>query len=183
MKKWISLLLALILSLSLMAGGATAENAEESAEAAKAPVEDLVVLQHSAVVQGQTLHYTTTTGILPVKTEGGTCEIFFMAYTLDGVDDLSARPVTFAYNGGPGSSSEFVHMGFLAPRRIAFDENGNVQDFPAQITDNEYFDHVFINEETAKNFQFTRYPCGHMIYMQEDCLAQFRREAEAWYAK
>lgn len=138
MKKWISLLLALILSLSLMAGGATAENAEESAEAAEAPVEDLVVLQHSAVVQGQTLHYTTTTGILPVKTEGGTCEVFFMAYTLDGVDDLSARPVTFAYNGGPGSSSEFVHMGFLAPRRIAFDENGNVQDFPAQITDNEY---------------------------------------------
>ena len=66
MKKWISLLLALILSLSLMAGGATAENAEESAEAAEAPVEDLVVLQHSAVVQGQTLHYTTTTGILPL---------------------------------------------------------------------------------------------------------------------
>jgi carboxypeptidase C (cathepsin A) len=46
-----------------------------------------------------------------------------------------------------------------------------------------FFNHVFVNDETEKNFQFTHYPCGHMIYMQEECLAQFRKDAEKWYAK
>ena len=44
-----------------------------------------------------------------------------------------------------------------------------------------FFDHVFVNEETEENLQFTYYPCGHMIYMQENCLASFRQEAEKWF--
>ena len=131
-------ILALLIAFAMLMGCAAAEAPEGPAEASAAQAEEPVVLQHSAVVQGKTLDYTTTTGLMTVETAGGACEIFFMAYTLDGTEDLSKRPVTFAYNGGPGSCSEFVQMGFLAPRRITFDENGNVQDFPAGITDNEY---------------------------------------------
>ena len=126
--------LAILAVLALLLGCACAEDAAKPEK----PAEDFVVKQHSAVVQGQTLNYTTTTGLMTVETAGGACEIFFMAYTLDGVEDLSQRPITFAFNGGPGSSSEWVQMGFLAPRRIRTDEHGQPTSFPAVIEDNAY---------------------------------------------
>ena len=135
-------LLALFLALALIVGmaGACAETAAEPepASAPAAAADDPVILQHTAVVQGQSLNYTTTTGYMTVNTEGGACEMFYMAYTLDGVEDPSGRPVTFAYNGGPGSSSQYVQMGFLSPRRIAVDENGEADTFPVAIEDNDY---------------------------------------------
>ena len=136
MKKVFAILIALCLFASIAAAeeapGPAAENA--SAPAAEEPV----VLQHSATVQGQVLNYTTTAGLMNVETAGGTCEIFFMAYTLDGVEDLGKRPVTFAFNGGPGSSSEWVQMGFFSPRRVAVDQDGQAATFPVAIEDNEY---------------------------------------------
>ena len=142
MNRFLALLAALALLLGCAAAEAPAEPAAEpaadTAAAAPAADGDFVVRQHSAVVQGKTLNYTTTTGLMTVETAGGACEIFFMAYTLDGVEDLASRPVTFAFNGGPGSSSQYVQMGFLAPRRIAFDESGQVSSFPTAITDNDY---------------------------------------------
>ena len=131
---------AILIALCLFASFAAAEEAPgPAAEKVSGPAADEpVVLQHSATVQGQTLNYTTTTGLMNVETAGGACEIFFMAYTLDGVEDPGKRPVTFAFNGGPGSSSEWVQMGFLSPRRVAVDQNGQVTAFPAAIEDNEY---------------------------------------------
>lgn len=127
---------AILIALCLFASFAAAE--EASGSAASPAADELVVMQHSATVQGQDLEYTTTTGLMKVETTGGTCEMFFMAYTLDGVEDLGKRPVTFAFNGGPGSSSEWVQMGFFAPRRIAVDQDGQVTSFPAAIEDNDY---------------------------------------------
>ena len=134
MKRFLAILAALVLLL----GCASAENTAETAAEPEKAAEDFAVKQHSAVVQGKTLNYTTTAGRMTVETAGGACEIFFVAYTLDGVEDLSKRPVTFAFNGGPGSSSEWVQMGFLAPRHIVTDEHGQPTSLPAAIEDNEY---------------------------------------------
>ena len=137
MKRFLAILTVLALLLGCAGAETAADLASESATEPEQAAEDLVVKQHSAVVQGQTLNYTTTTGSMTVETAGGACEIFFMAYTLDGVEDLSKRPVTFAFNGGPGSSSEWLQMGFLSPRRIVTDEHGQPTSLPAAIEDNE----------------------------------------------
>ncbi len=62
--------------------------------------------------------------------------IFFVAYVLDGVDDAAARPVTFAFNGGPGSASVWLHMGGIGPRRVVLSDQGEALPPPAKITDN-----------------------------------------------
>ena len=141
MRKIILFLLTLCLCVTACFGTALGEDAAapENPPAAAATTEEApVVRQHTAVVQGQTLNYTTTTGIMNVNTVGGACEIFYMAYTLDGVEDVSQRPITFAFNGGPGSCSALVQMGFLSPRRPALDENGQANSFPVPLEDNNY---------------------------------------------
>ncbi|HEU5236983.1 MAG TPA: hypothetical protein VFU37_07565, partial [Pyrinomonadaceae bacterium] len=66
------------------------------------PEETPVVTHHSINVGGKELRYTATVGMMPIKNREGETEarIFFMAYTLDGVGDRSARPLTFSFNGG-----------------------------------------------------------------------------------
>jgi carboxypeptidase C (cathepsin A) len=69
-------------------------------------------------------------GVKPVA------KVFFIAYTLDDVTDPSKRPVTFLFNGGPGSSSLWLHMGSVAPRRAALTDDGESTPPPYGITDN-----------------------------------------------
>ncbi len=64
-------------------------------------------------------------------------QIFFVAYILDGVDDSATRPVTFAFNGGPGSASVWLHMGGVGPRRVVLSDRGEALPPPPKITDNE----------------------------------------------
>src|SRR5450432_1128293 len=66
-----------------------------------------VVTKHSISVGGQTLNYTATVAQMPLKDAAGETEahIFYMAYTLDGASDSGKRPLTFAFNGGPGAAS------------------------------------------------------------------------------
>ena len=70
-----------------------------------------------------------------LETGGKKCEIFYTAYTLDG-KNTKERPITFAFNGGPGSASMFLHIGCLGPRRIDVDENGRSKELPAKLSDN-----------------------------------------------
>jgi carboxypeptidase C (cathepsin A) len=65
-------------------------------------------------------------------------QIFFIAYTKDSVKDKSKRPITFSFNGGPGSASVWLHMGVLGPRRVVMQEDGNLPPPPYKLTDNEY---------------------------------------------
>lgn len=112
--------------------------AEQSAPQVSELAEDnIVTTQHTARIQGKALAYTANTGTMALESGGHTCEIFFTAYTLDGVEDPSARPVTFAFNGGPGACSMFVHVGCLGPRRIDVDDNGYTLSMPSQMKDNE----------------------------------------------
>jgi hypothetical protein len=76
-----------------------------------------VVTHHSVTVDGKTLNYTATVAQMPLKDASGETEahIFYMAYTLDGAE-ANKRPLTFCFNGGPGSASMWVHMGGMGPR-------------------------------------------------------------------
>ncbi len=108
------------------------------------PEDNLSVTQHSVTINGKELNYTATTGTLVLKEETDKegekpkASIFFVAYTLDDVEDTSKRPVTFSFNGGPGSSSVWLHLGVLGPRRVKPDEHGNPPQPPYQLTNNEF---------------------------------------------
>ena len=84
------------------------------------------VTQHVIRIAGKELRYTTTAGYMQLKKLDGNprAKVFYIAYTKDGVNDLSRRPVTFAFNGGPGSSSVWLHMGALGPKKVLMDDEG-----------------------------------------------------------
>lgn len=96
--------------------------------------------KHSTKIAGKTIAYTTTVGTLEMKNDEGKikAEIFFIAYTKDGVKDLTERPVTFCFNGGPGSSSVWLHMGMLGPKRVKLPDNAQPAPPPGELVDNEY---------------------------------------------
>jgi carboxypeptidase C (cathepsin A) len=96
-----------------------------------------VVTHHQITLDGKPLKYTATTGRLPIKRGDGKieAEIFFVAYTLDG-QDSEKRPLTFAFNGGPGSATIWLHMGALGPRRAALRPDGLLPPAPFRVADN-----------------------------------------------
>lgn len=98
-----------------------------------------VVTHHQITVDGKTLKYTATAGRLPIKRGDGKieAEMFFVAYSLDG-QDANKRPLTFAFNGGPGSASIWLHMGALGPRRVALPPDGFLPAPPYKVEDNPY---------------------------------------------
>jgi carboxypeptidase C (cathepsin A) len=110
------------------------------------------VTKHEIRVGSRTLRYTVTTGIMPLKSAAGETEarIFYMAYTLDGASDRANRPLMFSFNGGPGSSSVWLHLGALGPRRVQMLPDGAMPPPPFQLVDNEqtwldFTDLVFID--------------------------------------
>jgi carboxypeptidase C (cathepsin A) len=98
-----------------------------------------VVTKHSINVGGKTLNYTATVAQMPLKNSSGETEahIFYMAYTLDGAADASKRPLTFCFNGGPGSASMWVHMGGMGPRSPKLMPDGSMAPPPYQLKDNQ----------------------------------------------
>jgi len=97
-----------------------------------------VVTHHSMNLNGKTLNYTATVAEMPLKNSSGETEahIFYMAYTLDGADPHK-RPLTFSFNGGPGSASMWVHMGGWGPRSPNLEPNGSMAPPPYGWHDNQ----------------------------------------------
>jgi carboxypeptidase C (cathepsin A) len=125
------------------------------------------VTAHSITLGGKVLKYHATAGYIVLKEEEGKplvkepgqkpspeaksetepsktkdglkpkAKVFFVAYTLDDAGDPSTRPLTFAFNGGPGSSSVWLHMASVAPRRANLTDDGEAPPPPYQLTDNE----------------------------------------------
>ena len=127
--------------------------AETKPEEKKPEFKDqLVQTQHTITIDGQTIEYTVTTGTIVLKEEAektgdkaGESEgekakaaVFFIAYTRNNVDDPATRPITFSFNGGPGSSSVWLHLGVLGPRRVELDDIGNLPPPPYRLMDNAY---------------------------------------------
>lgn len=102
------------------------------------PEEKTVVTSHSARVGGQQITYTATAATYVIKADDGTpkATMFYVAYTKDGISDISHRPVSFVYNGGPGSASLFTHMG-MGPKRVVLTPDGHGMPAPYSIVDNE----------------------------------------------
>ena len=107
------------------------------------PEDNFSVTHHSVTINGEEIRYTATTGTLVLKEEidkegeKAKASVFFIAYTRDDVDDMSTRPITFSFNGGPGSSSVWLHLGVLGPRCVAPDEDGELPHPPYQLKNNE----------------------------------------------
>lgn len=122
---------------------------EEKKDEKSTPKDNIVTTKHSIKIGGKTIKYTVTTGTMILKEEVNDKEkdgevekpraqIFFTAYTLDGVRDKAKRPITFSFNGGPGSSSVWLHLGVLGPRRVVMTNDGEMPKPPFKLTDNEF---------------------------------------------
>lgn len=134
-----------------MAEQTSAQNGDTAAPSTT-PADRLITTKHRVTIGGTEIRYTVTAGTMVLKEEAegkgeqeGVFEgekprasIFFIAYTRDDVDDAARRPITFSFNGGPGSSSVWMHLGLLGPQRVAMDEIGNLPPPPFRLVPNEY---------------------------------------------
>jgi carboxypeptidase C (cathepsin A) len=130
-----------VLLFAAAAGAAAADKPagdEGKKPAAEAPKSEQSVTQHSLAIGGKTISYTATAGTLVVRDDKDEAyaSIGYVAYTLR--DAAAAkRPLTFAYNGGPGGSSVLLHMGALGPRRVVTADAGPTP-LPYRVVDNAY---------------------------------------------
>ena len=147
------LLLAAALPLRAADTNAPAAAPEKSAlaqipDASHAPVR----VTNTVTIAGERVTYVAETGMLPLLKADGTsrASVFYVAYTR--VDEKSEignrksemvavrkdRPVTFSFNGGPGSASVWLHLGALGPRRVKMNEDGSMPAPPFALADNEF---------------------------------------------
>jgi carboxypeptidase C (cathepsin A) len=101
---------------------------------------ELSVTKHQTTINGKLINYMATTGYMALKDESGKpkANIFFIAYTQNGITDLTRHPVTFVFNGGPGSASVWLHMGCIGPKRVLMTDKGEALAPPYKYVDNEY---------------------------------------------
>ena len=111
-----------------------------------------VVTMHKVVMSGKEISYTATAGQLPIMNDAGEDEahIFFIAYTVKNATPESRRPLLFVFNGGPGASSVWLHLGAAGPRRVQMLADGRMPPPPYRLVDNDFtwLDHadlVFID--------------------------------------
>jgi carboxypeptidase C (cathepsin A) len=98
-----------------------------------------VVTQHSARINGQNVNYTAEVGWLPIRDEGKVAaKMFYIAYTREGIQDKSNRPLIFSFNGGPGTASVWMHMGYTGPRRVVYDDDGFALRPPGGLEENPH---------------------------------------------
>ncbi len=112
------------------------------------PQDQLSITQHSITIDQKEIHYTVTAGTIVLKEEQekgskshgekAKASVFFVAYTLDNTGDTAKRPITFSFNGGPGSSSVWLHLGVLGPRCVETDQQGNLLQPPYRLIENQY---------------------------------------------
>ncbi|MFN8445303.1 MAG: hypothetical protein U0175_31230 [Caldilineaceae bacterium] len=121
-----------------------AEEKQDSNKADTTPkveLKDEIVETHHSITIGSTrINYKAIAGTLAIKDEAGKAKasIFFMAYFKQGVEDPSTRPLTISFNGGPGSSSVWLHLGVLGPRRVLSGDVGALAKPPYKLVDNDY---------------------------------------------
>jgi len=99
----------------------------------------LSVTKNAVVIAGRKIDYTATTGYADLRNDTGKtiAKIFFIYYRKDG-EEAGKRPVTFTFNGGPGSSSVWLHLGAVGPKRVLLADDGTAPPPPYQYINNEY---------------------------------------------
>jgi len=119
------------------------ESTEEASKDAAPPEhhEDAAVTtEHSVTIDGVDVAYEATAGRLVLSEEEGEkkASFFYISYTRTDVEDVASRPILFAFNGGPGSSSVWLHLGAYGPRRVQLSDDGMAVAPPARLVDNEH---------------------------------------------
>ncbi len=130
------LLLLLVLLLPATTFSAEKDKAEDKPE----PPDVRVETRHEMQLGKDKFAYLATAGTLTLKKDNETkptARIFFVAYTREGIDNLAGRPILFAFNGGPGSSSVWLHMGAFGPRRVLLKPDGQPLPPPGKVVPNE----------------------------------------------
>jgi carboxypeptidase C (cathepsin A) len=148
MRKSLCLAAAMILMLLGLSSRAIAQSPDEEKkppEAKAAPANDLIpakeessVTDHTIRLGGQTIPYKATAGTILLKNEKGepTGLMYSVAYMRSDVKDLSQRPISFLYNGGPGSATLWLHMGAFGPRRVSTVDAQFTPPAPYKLVDN-----------------------------------------------
>jgi carboxypeptidase C (cathepsin A) len=123
---------------------------------AEFPKEVVSETKHSVTIDGKPIAYRAIAANIVLKQENGKprANIFYIAYLKEGTTDYSKRPLTFSFNGGPGSSSVWLHLGLLGPRRVQMTDEGQAMAPPYKLVDNEnsmldQTDLVFIDPVTT----------------------------------
>ncbi len=103
-------------------------------------ISEPVATRHSILIDGKTLKYVATAGFLPLKDDSGKLQakMFFIAYRKESSGEDNSRPLTFAFNGGPGASSVWLHLGALGPKRVLLGRDGTTLPESDKLVDNEY---------------------------------------------
>jgi carboxypeptidase C (cathepsin A) len=115
------------------------------------PADSVSTTEHRLHFKDLELSYQATAGTLPVKLDkdGPECRLFFISYHSQKKDKTSS-PLTFVFNGGPGASSAYLHLGALGPKLVKFNEDGSMPGPPARMVDNlqtwlRFTDLVFVD--------------------------------------
>lgn len=115
---------------------------QKPAEPAAPPLREEAPIEtsHRITVNGKTLDYTVTTGMMPLRNDKDEIEanVFFIAYTKEPAGDPSQRKLMFSFNGGPGSSSVWLHLGALGPKRVQMMPDGMMPPGPYKLVDNPH---------------------------------------------
>lgn len=103
------------------------------------PPDTAIITSHQLTVNGQKFSYTSTAGTQPVWDDNGKviASLFYVLYTRDDVKDKANRPLVFSFNGGPGTGSVWMNIGFTGPRRLKISDEG----YPVQpfgVEENPY---------------------------------------------
>jgi len=114
--------------------------AQKETTTAPVPKETAVVTHGSLTINGQDIRYTATAGTLLIRNDKGepVASMFYVAYTRDGDKNMATRPVTFLYNGGPGSSSIWLHMGAFGPMRVVVGDGASTPPPPYDLVANHH---------------------------------------------
>jgi carboxypeptidase C (cathepsin A) len=189
------------LRLTLLAGILVAVPAalharQDAPKAAPKPSESsdsLTKTEHTLTLDGKKIDYQATAGTLTLRDDDSkpTAHVFFVAYTLTPPVGATSRPITFAFNGGPGSSAVWLHLGAFGPRRVDIGDFGRETAPPYRLVDNdgtllEQTDLVFVDPvstgfsravkpEDAKNFHGTEADLHSMALFIRQYLTHFNR--------
>ncbi|GAB4234550.1 MAG: peptidase S10 [Chlamydiales bacterium] len=177
----VSTLLLILFSLSLYAED------KQTAESSCSPKLESTktITEHEAFVEGQTLKFEATAGtlVIPDQENCPKASVFYVAYTKQQTPGSVPRPIVFSFNGGPGSSSVWLHLGAFGPKRIAFDKEGMYPEHPVRLIENPYTlldlaDLVFIDPvSTGHSHAETKEGAKHFHHVENDIksIAQFIR--------
>lgn len=113
---------------------------EEKGQKKEPPKEETITTTHAITINGVDTPYKAIVGTQLLKDDKGDpkASIFYLAYVKEGVENQKTRPVTFCFNGGPGSSSVWLNLGIFGPKRISIDDDGMAFKYPLQLLENPY---------------------------------------------